>query len=217
MGDYELALVQSLELQLLGARIHGCYLHFAQCLWSKVQSVGLMEEYREDASIRCLLQKGAAIAFHPTKLCPCFLGWDKSRKARWWTSGELCHLHQPDMDEWPLYFRPHIWNYYAHSGPRINNHLEGWHNHMKGFWEKHTPISTISWKGASSNWSDNPATSKWVEYKNQWGHPTWREDQVPCWRHRDTDSYLTVIGHSVASFDFSYSWYFLISTNLFNG
>ena len=78
MADFELALVQSLELQFPGARIHGCYFHFAQCLWRKVQSLGLVEEYREDDSIQCFIQKSAAIA----KLCQSFLGWAKSRNAR---------------------------------------------------------------------------------------------------------------------------------------
>ena len=29
------------------------------------------------------------------------------------------------------HFRPRMWNYYRHCGPRTNNHLEGWHNRMK--------------------------------------------------------------------------------------
>ena len=36
-------------------------------------------------------------------------------------------------------FRLRMWNYYAHSGPRTNNHLEGWHNRMKGIARKAHP------------------------------------------------------------------------------
>ena len=36
-------------------------------------------------------------------------------------------------------FRPRMWNYYAHSGPRTNNHLEGWHNRMKRIARKAHP------------------------------------------------------------------------------
>ena len=43
MSDFELLLVQSLELQFPSACIHGCYFHFTQCLWRKVQSLGLVE------------------------------------------------------------------------------------------------------------------------------------------------------------------------------
>ena len=62
MTDFELALVQSLELEFPGARIHGCYFHFSQCLWRKVQRLGLVEEYKEDTAIRRFIQKSAAIA-----------------------------------------------------------------------------------------------------------------------------------------------------------
>ena len=36
-------------------------------------------------------------------------------------------------------FRPRMWNYYAHTGPRTNNHLEGWHNRMKRISRKAHP------------------------------------------------------------------------------
>ena len=32
-----------------------------------------------------------------------------------------------------------IWNYYAHSGPQKNTHLEGWHNRMKRIAKKAHP------------------------------------------------------------------------------
>ena len=54
---FELALVQSLELEFPGARIHGCYFHFTQCLWRKVQRLGLVEEYKENTAIRHFIQR----------------------------------------------------------------------------------------------------------------------------------------------------------------
>ena len=27
-------------------------------------------------------------------------------------------------------FKSHMWNYFAHSDARTNNHLEGWHNRL---------------------------------------------------------------------------------------
>ena len=65
MTDFEFALVQSLELEFPGARIHGCYFHFSQCLWRKVQILGLVEEYKENTANRRFIQKSAAIAFNP--------------------------------------------------------------------------------------------------------------------------------------------------------
>ena len=42
MGEFELVLVQPFELEFPGACIHGCYFHFAQCLWRKGQRFGLV-------------------------------------------------------------------------------------------------------------------------------------------------------------------------------
>ena len=38
MADFELALIQAVELQFPSTRIMGCYFHFSQCLWCKVQA-----------------------------------------------------------------------------------------------------------------------------------------------------------------------------------
>ena len=76
MTDFELTLVQSLELEFPGAHIHGCYFHFAQCLWRKVQRLGLVEEYKEDEFIRCFIQKSAAIAFVPPNFVRVSCGMD---------------------------------------------------------------------------------------------------------------------------------------------
>ena len=74
MSDFELPLVKSLELQFPSACIDGCYFHFTQCLWQKVQSLGLVEEYKEDCSIRLFIQKSAAIVFVPSNFVR--VAWD---------------------------------------------------------------------------------------------------------------------------------------------
>ena len=98
------------------------YFHFAQCLWRKVQSLGLVEEYREDDSIRCFIRKSAAIAFVPLNFVR--VSWDGLK------------AEMPDdeqVESFAIYidqtwmngnFRPRMWNYYAHTGPRTNNYLE---------------------------------------------------------------------------------------------
>ena len=132
-----LALVQSLELEFPGARIHGCYFHFAQCLWRKVQRLGLVEEYKEDEFIRRFIQKSAAIAFVP----PSFVrvSWN-GLKAEMPDNSKVQNYADYFDETWINgQFRPRMWNYYAHSGPRTNNHLEGWHNRMKRIARKAHP------------------------------------------------------------------------------
>ena len=46
MSDFELALIQATALNFLNASHKGCYYHFKQAIWRKVQSLGLVEEYK---------------------------------------------------------------------------------------------------------------------------------------------------------------------------
>ena len=47
MSDFQLPLVQSLDLQFPCTSIHGCYFHISQRLWRKVQNLGLNKATRQ--------------------------------------------------------------------------------------------------------------------------------------------------------------------------
>ena len=73
-SDFDLLLVQSLKLQFPGACIHGCYFHFSSVCREKY-SLGLLEEYKEDGSIRQYI-KSTSIDF-VLSFCLCtLLGMD---------------------------------------------------------------------------------------------------------------------------------------------
>ena len=65
MASFELALVQSLVLQFPNSEIQGCFFHFFQYLWMKVQFIGLTDLYKNDPVTRCFIWKSAALAFVP--------------------------------------------------------------------------------------------------------------------------------------------------------
>ena len=67
MADFELAVIQSLEMQLPGVEIQGCYFHFSQCLWRKVQALGMADLYKNDADTRNFIHKAAALPFIPPR------------------------------------------------------------------------------------------------------------------------------------------------------
>ncbi len=52
MTDFEHALRQAIQLSFPGARVKGCYYHYTQALWRKVQTLGLQVEYSENK--KCL-------------------------------------------------------------------------------------------------------------------------------------------------------------------
>ena len=58
--------VKAVELHFPNAQHHGCYYHFMQAIWRKVQLLGLQEKYRaESSALKKLVQKMAATAFCP--------------------------------------------------------------------------------------------------------------------------------------------------------
>ena len=46
-----------------GAHLHGCYFNFVQCLWRKVQGLGLSNDYKANVDIKAFIQKTTAF-FH---------------------------------------------------------------------------------------------------------------------------------------------------------
>ena len=65
MAEFELALIQAMELQFPSTTIMGCYFHFSQCLWRKVQALHLATAYSSDATVKCFIHKTTALSFVP--------------------------------------------------------------------------------------------------------------------------------------------------------
>lgn len=61
--DFEASAVAALRDVFPDAKIQGCYFHFTQCLWRKVQDVGLVTLYSENEEIRKHIRMCAALAF----------------------------------------------------------------------------------------------------------------------------------------------------------
>lgn len=120
MADFELAVIQSLEMQLPGIEIQGCYFHFSQCLWRKVLAPGMADLYKNDADTRNFIHKAAALPFIPSRFV---------RIA--WTLVESEAPQTSEADEFIRYFKStwldghfpvRTWNYFNHDGP--NNHID---------------------------------------------------------------------------------------------
>ena len=127
----ELAIIQALALNFPNSRHRGCYYHFMQAIWRKVQALGLTSDYSnpQDTTLKNFVQKMGAIAFCP----PAFV-----RPA--WISVQQEAPQLLRVDELVDYFSTtwvnrsyqiRKWNHYKTDGPRTNNHVEGWHSRLK--------------------------------------------------------------------------------------
>ena len=65
MSDFDMAIVNAVQINFPTTLHKGCYYHFRQAIWRKIQALGLQQQYAEDASLREMICKTAAIAFVP--------------------------------------------------------------------------------------------------------------------------------------------------------
>lgn len=64
MADFELTFTQAAQREL-GVEVKGCFFHFTQCIWRKIQKCGLQEKYASDSQYAINLRMLCALAFVP--------------------------------------------------------------------------------------------------------------------------------------------------------
>lgn len=132
--DFEQAILLAVETELPGTRLSGCYFHFTQSLWRKLQNLGLAGIYRRDPQVRATIRKVMAIGFLPVLLVrQNFTMLQGSRRTRRFSR------RYPAFQRWLSYvettyignrvlFPPPIWNVFTRGmDTRTINHLEGTH------------------------------------------------------------------------------------------
>ena len=83
ISDYEQSLIAAVETELPNARISGCYFHFGQNLWRRVQSLGLARDYRQNRRLKKTIRKVIAIGYLPMALVrQNVLLWRTSRRTQ---------------------------------------------------------------------------------------------------------------------------------------
>lgn len=65
--DFEQAALKSFEKYFPDTEQHGCFFHFSQAIWRKIQNVGLQNPYNTDAIVASHLRFLTALAFVPPK------------------------------------------------------------------------------------------------------------------------------------------------------
>ena len=128
--DFERAAQNAIRSVCHGIIIKGCFFHYAQCIWRKVQMTGLQIPYRDNEDIRKLARRAAALPLVP----------EHQVEDAWFHC--LQDLDDTDLpvDTTPFtdYIitqwieRDHtVWNHINTEGPRTTNHIEAWHGKVK--------------------------------------------------------------------------------------
>lgn len=137
--DFERAVINSIKKIYPDTIVYGCFFHFGQCLWRKIQSLGLQSWYNETSNA-FIIKQFQALAFVPPDYIYAFFEELLS---------SLTEEIESALDEFLAYFevtwlgvvqrgrrrKPcydiQLWSVHsrvADDMPRTNNALEGWHN-----------------------------------------------------------------------------------------
>ena len=143
MTDFETAAINAIRVNFPQVNVSGCFFHLQQCMWRKVQNLGLTNAYREDDGHFALCAKSlACLALVP--IADVFSAFQQLV-----TSADFDSRIQPLVDyferTWvglqsasgarqePLYAIK-LWNIYdrvVNDERRTNNNIEGWHRRFQ--------------------------------------------------------------------------------------
>jgi len=139
--DFEQAFIKSFKELYTDVKIHGCFFHFTQCLWRKLQSCGLKNRYSTDAIFSHEIKKLSALAFVPVDNV--IFAFEELINSDYYVDNEEELRTVVDYFEDTWIGRPtrggrrrtptfpiKIWNMFdavMEGSPRTNNSVEGWH------------------------------------------------------------------------------------------
>jgi len=131
LTDFELAIIQAVELTFPTTEVKGCFFHFAQALNRKISTLGLQPAYRQNQDVSEFVRQTVVLALVPHRFI--HLAW-QAIKATAPAIDKMNEFVAYFEETWLVgNFAPRIWNTFSSdaSSPRTNNHLEGWHNMLK--------------------------------------------------------------------------------------
>lgn len=129
--DFEVSMLKSIEARFPTATVKGCYFHFAQCLWRKVQELGLSSHYGEP-EVKRLIKSCAALGLVPLqRIDDAWLEIDSDSPGPEHPAHEAIEqFKEYFINTWlenDSVFPRTLWNHYRNFGARTTNHIEGWH------------------------------------------------------------------------------------------
>ena len=124
--DFESAAIESAKQHFPNARLIGCFFHYCQSIWRKIQDLGLTFRYKADKDFRQHVQTHMALAFIPVDDIANILG---ELHQNYETDLSVVNFHNYFIHTWvECLFPPSLWNQYGNqSHKRTNNAVESWH------------------------------------------------------------------------------------------
>lgn len=123
--DFEMAMYHALKNIFPTSEVKGCNFHFNQCIWRKVQELGLVKDYIENEEIKMHVRMLAALAYiPPDSVDEGFIKIMENSPA----TETIAKFNDYMVEQW--IDNPnieHMWNCYMERH-RTTNALESWHS-----------------------------------------------------------------------------------------
>jgi len=128
--DFEQAAIRALQHEFPESEVKGCFFHFTQALWRKIQDLGLAVPYKEDDSVKTWARRAAGLPLLPAADVQDV--WvDVMEETPDIHGAELFNDYM--VTTWvdtDARFPISLWNHHDTAGPRTNNNLEGFHHKL---------------------------------------------------------------------------------------
>ncbi|KAL8599921.1 hypothetical protein ACOMHN_057698 [Nucella lapillus] len=146
--DFEQAVLQACRIVFPQSSLRGCFFHFSQSIWRKVQNLGLTTAYRDDPEVRDIVRLLAVMPIVPEdQLDEAWISIHAAAPCNKPGVGDLLnYMVHTWMGDYPVFNRQ-LWNQYNNLGEesvRTNNHLESFHSSFrKAFRNPHPNIFVL--------------------------------------------------------------------------
>ncbi|XP_048764782.2 uncharacterized protein LOC125672628 [Ostrea edulis] len=125
MIDFEVAARNAVKDNFPNTTIRGCFFHYTQCIWRKVQNCGLTTEFRENEDFHRLVRRAAVLPLVPDHRVEDV--WFQALEDNDDNTDAIMRFKDYVTETW-VEGHLHLWNHFDHDGPRTTNAVEEWHH-----------------------------------------------------------------------------------------
>jgi hypothetical protein len=131
--DFETGVIPAIRNQFPGALHRGCHFHFSQAVWRQVQTLGLVNDYRNDPAVAEHVRLLMALPFAPRNIVR-----NVFNQLQQSAPPQMAPLLAYYDNQWFRNVSTRLWNVFG-IDDRTTNEVEGWHLRFNNIVRKHHP------------------------------------------------------------------------------
>ncbi|KAG0441570.1 hypothetical protein DMUE_0953 [Dictyocoela muelleri] len=143
ISDFEPALVSSLKINFEHSKINGCYFHFSQIIWRKIQQLNLQLDYKNDPNFRKMVRLIILLSYVPTENINLEFKKIEDLYGKNEKNMDFLKYFEHSFVQKNLVFYKSVSFWSVHERikkniPTTTNSVEAWHRHLNTFVSKNS-------------------------------------------------------------------------------